>query len=82
MVRRRLQAAPATTRSWAELVEAGRKAARFQWKLGDLAGEVHCAYGEHSLARYADEIGVEHVRWEHLGRTGSIWGGRAPRGPG
>jgi len=46
-------------RSWDELVAEGRLAIDgFQWKLGDLAGEVETSYGEASLAAYAAEVGV------------------------
>ena len=31
-----------------------------QWTLGDLALEVETIHGEHTLERYAEEIGVEY----------------------
>ena len=31
-----------------------------QWTLGDLALEVETTHGEHTLARYAEDIGVEY----------------------
>jgi hypothetical protein len=40
-------------------VVKGREAAARLRKLGDLAAEVVTSYGEQSLGRYADEIGVE-----------------------
>jgi hypothetical protein len=39
--------------SWDHLVSEGRKAAGFQWKLGDLAAQVQIRYGESSLQGYA-----------------------------
>ncbi|HYS44063.1 MAG TPA: DNA N-6-adenine-methyltransferase [Geobacteraceae bacterium] len=47
-------------RPWRVLVTEGRQAAKMQWTLGDLAAEVHTGYGDHSLERYAEEIGVNY----------------------
>lgn len=51
-----------STRTWDELVEAGKRLAGSnpQWELGDLAGEVDTRYGEADLEKYAKEIGVKH----------------------
>jgi hypothetical protein len=46
---------------WDTLVQIGRQIAYAgQWVLGDLATQVGTVYGEHSLEKYADEIGVEY----------------------
>lgn len=48
-----------TTRDWQELVSEGRRIESGRnWALGDLALEVQTSYGENTLERFADEIGV------------------------
>ncbi len=42
-----------------ESVKRGREAARSQWTLGDLALDLEPKYGEATLERYAEDIGVE-----------------------
>lgn len=47
---------------WDALVSEGRKAREsadsFQWILGDLAAKVETVYGDKTLARFAEQIGV------------------------
>lgn len=46
-------------REWQELVDEGRRIESGRnWALGDLALEVQTAYGEQTLERFADEVGV------------------------
>lgn len=49
--------------NWEDLVLAGLDAVRrheaSQWELGDLAVQVEVHHGEHSLERYAGQIGVD-----------------------
>lgn len=53
------------TGSWETLVEAGVKAQhevdRAQWVLGDLALQVVTVFGDHTLERYANDIGVDYA---------------------
>lgn len=46
--------------AYAEYVRQGREAANSQWTLGDLAIQVQTTYGDHTLEKYADDIGVEY----------------------
>lgn len=46
--------------SYESLVNQGRKAAKAQWTLGDLAKRVEVAYGEGRLQEYAEDIGVDY----------------------
>jgi len=64
----------AVVRSWDELVAEGRRAIDgFQWKLGDLAGEVETSYGEASLAAYAAEINVNYTTLSEYRRIANLY---------
>jgi len=64
--------------NWEDLVLAGLDAVhRFdgiQWELGDLALQVETHHGEHSLERYAKQIGVEYRTLDDYRRVAKAFG--------
>lgn len=66
-----------SVRSWDLLVEEGRKAVIAQeninWVIGDLACEIETGYGENTLAKYAEEIGINYGTLKYCCATSKAW---------